>query len=364
MRTQKQSQKKNRRLYVLNVYSLKYIHNYILKNTSTERGNPFRYALIMCDDKTTQTVTDFRATIFPICKIDLGYSLGFNKSKFSFRTVGEYNKNIDHLNKIIKKDILSLSNKMVDYIKLRKHVYVKNIVNFTNDVEKHNNVEQFIEYYNEYVNNRKTNINSLINYMEIPSVNTVLDMSIKKFILDDLPERNPERPFVENLVIEVLYKLLKETNELILSNNSINITDYIQKTPIFESYENFVKVYRIAKLNNFRNGIDADTEKIINYFKDLIWKLAAGKYILTDDNLKNNPSNAWLIDLLNNENMLNVELTILRKFFNHYVTYKQTSHTSINSKFYNYVDSDALIYKLFKQMYILINYGNNIYGLY
>lgn len=349
------------RVYVLNVYTLKHILNYITQKNKYQEANPFINALVMCDDNTTDSIIEFRKTIYPICKIDLGYAFGFNKTALSFDNVKDYNNNIKLLQKNIKDDIISLTDNMLNYIKLRKHVYIDNIVKFKNQNEQNNNIEQFLNYYNEFKRNRRQNINSSLKYMDITSEEKMIDIPIKHIQLDALPLTDSSNSFLENLFIAVLNELLKETEEF-KNSGAISPLNYILKEPIYKNYKNFIHDYRLTKDENF-SSTNIHTTNIVKYFTDLTWRLTLGKYF-SDSSTLHETGNQWFKNVLNNEEFVNIEKTILQKLLLKFVKEKQVIHTSINSEFYNNIKANAKLFEIFQQLFIYMNYGSNIYGLY
>lgn len=364
MKTRTDKQAKYKRVFVLNIYALRKMYKHINRyENEDERSVPYRNALIACNDVVTLSVAKYRSIIFPMCRVDLGYGFGFNTAKFSFKSIKEYNNANQQLKKSIENEILSLTNNMTDYIKLRGHVSIGNIVKFTNETEQDNNIEQFLVYYNDLKRNRKTNINSYIRYSDIAMNNKIIDMGVKSFTLDSLPTISPDKPFVDNLFVSVLVGLLEDSNKLQKSTTE-SVANFIQQIPIYNNYEHFISDYNVARTGNFANANDESTKKITQYFRDLTWKLAIGMYVMGNENTKLDAGNTWLVDLLENDKNLELETQILRKLITKYAKEKQTMRTSINSKFYSTIDNDSKIFEIFKQLYILINYGSVIYGLY
>lgn len=356
--------RKNKRVFVLNIYALRHMLKFITANNSTRDSRAFINALLACDDHSTLAVSDFRSTIYPICRIDLGYRFGFNKTKLSYDYVGAYNKEIPILKDAIESEIISLSNNMMDYIKLRKHVYIQNIKDFTNDQEQNNNIDQFLQYYNTYKQNRKKNINATLKYNDVISDQIIVDMPEKNFYLDNLPEVSPSQPFVQNLFVSILKIQMNQFNEIQKSTNA-TVADYVQPTPVYDSYKSFIDDYKMARDENFVNATSTHTHKIVNYFTDLTWKLVVGKYYLYADNLANDPNSRWMVDLLNNNDLLKVERCIMQKLLLKYTNQKQKIRTSINSQFYDDIrDVDSKLFDIFQQLFILVNYGNDINGLF
>lgn len=362
MKPRNDNHMKYKRVFVLNIYALRKMYTYVKKYMNNSLAIPYRNALIACDDLTTLSVIKFRSTIFSMCRVDLGYGLGFNKAKFSFNTKEEYNNVNQNLKKSIETQILSLTSNMTDYIRLRGHVSIENIVKFTNEAEQNNNIEQFLVYYNGLKQNQKTNINSSIRYSDVAMNSKIFDIGIKSFTLDNLPTISPDKPFVDNLFISVLSGLLEDSDKLNRSTTE-SVANFIQQIPIYNNYENFINDYKLARLENFSNPDEEHTKKITQYFRDLAWKLSIGLYVMNNESTKLDPGNAWLVDLLENNKNLVVETQILRRLISKYTKEKQVIRTSINPNFYSALDNDSNIFEIFKQLYILINYGNDIYGL-
>lgn len=332
-----------RRIHVLNIHALRqYLRQ--MRNYNT---NAFNNGLIACDDQIADMVARFRDKIYCICKIDLGYQFGFNKETFEFDNVQAFNKATKAIKSDIEKKILDMTHKMLNYISLRKHVYINNIVDFTNDEEQTKNINQFIEYYKAYIYNRKHNVKSSLLYVEKYKHENIFDPLPTKFVLDGLIKRNGSDDFLYNLFSEVLVMLERPGNE---------DTPLVSKTPLYNSRNQLLSDYAMAKADNLKTKDFPPRTRLVQYLTQLILRIAMSRGIYgTDEKFS---------EILNDPTYNKVEKNILRSIIQLYGNKNVNTHLRQNSKFYNSIkDEPAQLLSIFKDLFVYLNYGHKINGL-
>lgn len=362
-------------LAVLNIYALRHLVKYIFskmkkiddprvkvtvkKTVSKARPKPklkfkpdtnpicFIKAFVMCHNRATDMVVSQRQIMCNICREDLGYNFNFNKTNFKYNSHLEYDRNNKKIETSIQKTILALTKNMLDYIKVRRHVVVDNIVEFKNEVEQNENIEQFLIYFNEYKKNRKINVNSSLKYKNTLTHDKIYGLPFKEIDFNNIPQVLPTAPFQQNLFVLVLKKI----NEIKSSGESYFLTEQ----PVYDNYNDFVLDYTILKNNNFDTKTNqARQDRMVKYFVNLIYLILAIRTNSMGD-----------ADIYNNDKYLVIEKTLLQHTILRLSKNENNMRASINSKIYTELSKNkTLLNDILQQLFILLNYGTDAYGLF
>lgn len=330
---------RNKCLHVLNIYALKHLVK------SKKKHYPLNI-LIMCSDNVTDIVAEYRQKIFCICKIELSYKLKFNTvSDFEFSTIERYNNEITRLSNNAQSTVKTLSEKMLDYIKIRRHNYIYNIIEFKNEKERDNNVQVFINYYNNYAHNRKVNINNSLEFITPTDDFNLFDPLPKKIEINNIIDLkiNPNGNYFYNLYLSVMHVFL---------TNKKNISP----TPVYNLKKNLISDFELSKRDNFHTNDYKPTINIVNYLEQLLKRYII---VLQNKNLNEN------LDFVNNKKYLKIERDILQAIVLDTQKNKIASFLNLNSSIYyvNTKGSKLLLMNILNKLFILLQYGGIIKGL-
>lgn len=331
--------KRNKCLHVLNIYTLRQL-------VASKKGRYALDILIMCSDNVTDIVQNYRKKIFCICKIDLSYQFKFNSiADFEYFSPEKYNSENIILSNNVKSTIRSLSAKMLGYIKLRRHIYIDNIIEYKTEAERDNNVQVFINYYNKYIENRKVNLNNSLNFEINTERYDLFDPLPKTINIEDIINLNVSnsQSYIWNLYLTVMNKFLSDKEN-------------IEFLPIYNKKHYLIDDFNVSKSDNFEDHDCKQTKKIILYF----WQLLRSH----NSSLLNYNKDAAKF-YMNSAKYLKVDKEILQSIINNARSKnKIKSFLNLHPEiYYNLVKENTLLSDILKQLFILLQYGSVINGI-